>query len=109
MWRFKFLSWLAHTVFKTKEGEVAPKLVQYIHRILFPLNWFYQRQSGIKYDPLRNIYTIRGMKFSGQIFEFLRHASNKGKTFQLTETDGKECMLKEIKNEMALINESQLS
>jgi len=62
--RYRFLKWL-RKVFKVKEGDKSPKYIAWVYYILFPLEWFYQRQSGIKYDSVTDVYTIRGMIFSG--------------------------------------------
>lgn len=94
--RYKFLRWLREKVFKSREGEAPPKLLLFIYRILFPLHFFYQKQSHIRYDPLRDVYYIRGMKITGIVFEWLRDAANKGEAFRLVETDGQEITIERI-------------
>jgi len=100
--RYKLLHWLRYKIARCKEGEISPKWIRFIYWVLFPLNWFYERQSGIKYDHLNDIYFIRGMKFSGIIFEMLRHQANEGKVFRLKEADGKTATVEELHLENSL-------
>lgn len=94
--RYKFLRWLNCRIFKTKEGEIAPKFVQFVYRVLFPLNWFYQKQSGMRYDPLTDVYFIRGMRFTSQVFDTLRDMAKVGHKFELVETDGEVCTIRSL-------------
>lgn len=75
--RYKILRWLREKVFRVQEGCIAPKPLKFIYYLLFPLNWFYEKQSWIKYDPLTDIYTIEGMKFTRQVFKTLKDDANK--------------------------------
>lgn len=84
--RYKILRWLRKNVFHVKEGEISPKGLYFIYYILFPLNWFYEKQSWVKYEPLTDVYTIRGMKFTGAVFETLKDEANKGFKFELVDT-----------------------
>lgn len=83
--RYKFLRFLRKT-FRIKEGEISPKWLYFIYYILFPLNWYYEKQSRIKYDPLTDVYTIEGMKFTANVFHVLKDESNKGFKFELVDT-----------------------
>ena len=83
--RYKFLRFL-RKICKVKEGEISPKWLYFIYYILFPLNWFYEKQSQMKYDPLTDVYTIQGMKFTSQVFETLKDEANKGFKFELVDT-----------------------
>lgn len=100
--RYKFLNYLRR-ICKVRECEIAPKPIMFIYHVLFPLNWLYERQSNIKYDPLTNVYTINGMKFSANVFTMLRDRSKEGCEFQLTQTDGEICMIKEIRSNATTI------
>lgn len=82
--RLRFLRWLRKLT-GTPQNCWAPKWILVLHSILFPLHSFYEKQSGIKYDPRTNIYTIRGMKFSAEIFDSLKDSSLKGEYFQLVD------------------------
>ena len=72
-WRYRFLRMLRQLA-NVPEGCVVPRWIQFIYHILFPLNWFYERQSGIHYDVVRDIYTIQGMKFSGDVFRHFKQS-----------------------------------
>jgi len=85
MKRYAFLRWL-RKISNTPEGCVAPQWIKFIYYILFPLNWFYEKQSNIKYDILSDIYTINGMKFTGEVFYHLRSEASKGMKFRLIDT-----------------------
>lgn len=93
--RYKFLRYL-NKISNTLEGSIPPKWVRILRYVLFPLHWFYANQSGIKYDYATNIYTIRGIEFSGQLLEAFGDAKNNGLKFQLI-TDGKNATLKTIR------------
>lgn len=80
--RYKILRFLRDMT-GAKEGTVAPKWIKVVYWILFPLNGFYQRQSGMKYNPLTNMYTIMGQEYSGEIFHFLTRAASQGMRFRL--------------------------
>ena len=77
------------------EGGMSPKPIMILYHILFPLNWFYQKQSNIHYSPMSNIYTIQGQKFSGDIFDFFSRCAERGECFQMIKENG-EVMLKKI-------------
>jgi len=94
--RIRFYHWLRKDVFKVPEATIGPRFLPIIYYLLFPLNWFYEKQSGIKYDMQRHIYIIQGMEFSGGIFEFLTDVSKTGKTFKLKSTDGKTAIIEEL-------------
>lgn len=79
--RYRFLR-LLRQMANLPECSVAPKWIQFIYYVLFPLNWFYNRQSGIKYDAERDIYTIRGIKFSGDVFIHFKNAT--GRSYEIT-------------------------
>ena len=63
-WRWRFIWWIRDNVTKTPPENMAPKWVGVIYYILFPLNWLYERQSNIKYDPLSGHFYIAGIKLS---------------------------------------------
>ena len=70
--RFKFLRWLRNKVFKVPEGAVAPKLLAFFYHLFFPLHWFYENQSNIKYDTRTNIYTVNGLEMSGEFIDLIK-------------------------------------
>lgn len=80
--RYEILRFLRN-ISGAKEGTVAPKWIQIIYWILFPLNAFYEHQSGMKFNPLTNMYMIMGQEYSGEIFHFFTRAASKGMLFRL--------------------------
>lgn len=87
MWtefRYRFLRML-RVLSNTPEGSVAPKWVQFAHYALFPLNWMYQKNSGIYYDAQRDIYTIQGMRFTGEVFRHFKQSV--GQRFEIESND----------------------
>jgi hypothetical protein len=89
MWtnfRFSFLRMLKQ-IANVPEGAVAPKWIRFCYYILFPLNWFYHKQSGIKYEPETNVYTIEGIRITGEFFRHLKES--RGERFEIDEaSDG---------------------
>lgn len=53
----------------TPEGACAPGWVTFIYYVLFPLNWAYEKQSGIKYEAPYDTYIIHGIRITGVVFE----------------------------------------
>lgn len=80
--RFAFLRFLRKNVFKVPEGAIAPKLLKFIYYTLFPFNWLYERQSNINYKVETDVYTIRGMRFTGELFYYFKSLASKGTVFQ---------------------------
>lgn len=70
-WRLRFLTWIRREVCKTPEAEISPKWTLIIYYVLFPSRFFYDHQKGLRYDPARDIFTIYGREYSGQMFRFL--------------------------------------
>lgn len=82
--RLLFLNWLNRKVFNTKEGCISPKFVRVCYYILYPLNWAYEKQSGIRYDIMYDVYHINGKKFTGQFFSMLSNEANNKTRVELT-------------------------
>jgi hypothetical protein len=92
--RYNFLRWLRKIV-KVPEGAVPPKWIKVVYYCLFPLNFFYLKQSNIKYDIETDIYTIQGMRFTGAVFKHLQDESNIGTWLEITSItieDGIKCV-----------------
>lgn len=71
MKRFKFLQWLSCVVFKTPIGTIPCRFVRIVKNILFPLHYFYQKQSNIRWDVYSNRYYFAGMEFTAKdLIEF---------------------------------------
>lgn len=90
--RYSFLRFMRRFC-KVKEGQIAPKWMYFVYYILFPLNWLYEKQAYIKYDILTDVYTIRGMKFTGEVFYHLKQS--RGMRFEIVDT-GEYVTLKKI-------------
>ena len=54
---------------------------------------------NIKYDPVMDIYTIKGYKISGDYFDMLFDQANEGQCFQLMIVGGDTITLKRIDND----------
>ena len=80
--RTKLLKFLAYKVCKTQEGCLPPKWVVTLSCILFPLYYMYSKQSGIKYDPITKVFTIKGVRLQSEIFDFFNNESAKGTKFK---------------------------
>jgi len=85
--RYRFLYWLSDRVFKTPEGEIMPPAMRFIFHLLFPLHWLYARQSEVKYEPVHDTYTIRGVKISGAYIQLLQGAFRSGELFRFHHND----------------------
>ncbi len=81
--RFQFLYWLNHKVFKIEEGAMMPKFSLFVYRVLFPLNWLYDKQTHLKFDYRRNLYIIDGRLISKDFLDFMCNPKNGGKTFTI--------------------------
>lgn len=87
MWtefRYRILRMLRQ-IANVPECSIVPKWIQCIYYMLFPFNWIYQRNSGIHYDAPRDIYTIQGMKFSGEVFRHFKQSV--GQRFEIESND----------------------
>lgn len=91
--RYRFLRALRQ-LSGVPEGAVRPRWIVFIYYILFPLNWCYERNANIKYDALHDIYTIQGMKFSGEVFRHFRQSI--GEKFEIVDTDDGTVTLRRI-------------
>lgn len=60
------------TITNTPEGCYAPAWVRFVYYVLFPLDWFHERQSHIKYEVLLDAYTIKGVRITGDVFEMMK-------------------------------------
>lgn len=98
--RFSILNWLKYSVFKQHGGEIPNNFILLVYHVLFPLNYMYEKQSFLKYDFPTNTYIIDGMKFSYDIFKFLKDGGNKGKCFRLLTTKDGICTLENIDDEL---------
>lgn len=65
--RLKIMDWLIKRA-KVSSGEVLPKWLRFIKHVLFPFEFLYAKNLYIKYDPLRDMFTIYGIKYSGALF-----------------------------------------
>lgn len=84
--RQRFLRFLHYKVFRRKEGEIMHPIGKAIWKLFYPLHAMYVRNSQCHYDLRTDVYTIRGMKFSGNIFSFLNNEANEGRVFRLKKT-----------------------
>ncbi len=64
-WKWRFIGHLRE-ISKTPPENIAPKWIKVIYYILFPLNWLYERQSNIKYDPLTGSFDLMGVHLTRQ-------------------------------------------
>ena len=94
--RIRFIHWLNHRVFKTPEGQVAHKFVRIVYRVLFLMRYFYEKQSGIKYDMMRDVYIINGMKYSRDALEYFSHTAKEGDVFMFVKRDDGCATIKQI-------------
>jgi len=62
-----FLKYLRDKVFKVPLGEIPPWYLNVVYRILFPLRYFYESQSNLRYDFQQNIYHINNYRFQGEL------------------------------------------
>ena len=93
--RYRFLSWLKRSVFKTPEGQLPNKVMKFIYRCLFPLRSLYESQANVYYDPLSDSYKIDGIRYSREIFDFFAKSANSGELFLFVERkDGMVCIEK---------------
>jgi hypothetical protein len=83
--RYRFLRMLRQLA-NVPEACIAPKWIQLTYYLLFPLNYFYLKNSNIKYDVEMDIYTVRGIKFSGDFFMIFKNS--RGRSYEITEIDG---------------------
>jgi len=87
--RYRFLRMLRQFA-NVPEAAVAPKWIKFTYYLLFPLNYFYLKNSAIKYDVEKDIYTIRGIKFTGEVFSHFKNSI--GRSFEITEINGIICL-----------------
>lgn len=85
--RYRFLYWLNDKVFRVPEGEIMPPAMRFVFHLLFPLHWLYARQSEVKYEPLYDTYTIRGVKISGAYIRLLQGGFQEGKIYRFHHSD----------------------
>lgn len=64
MKRAKFIYWLSNSIFKTELGAIPCRFVRVVKNILFPLHYYYQKQSNIRWDIYTNRYYFAGMEFT---------------------------------------------
>ena len=91
--RYRFLRALRQ-LSGVHEGTISPRWIVFIYYLLFPFNWLYERNANIKYDAVYDIYTIQGMKFSGEIFRHFRQSI--GEKFEIVDTDDGTVTLRRI-------------
>lgn len=78
MKRRQFLMWLKCVVFKGKPELMPDKFVAFIGKCLFPLQAFYERQSGMRRDNFYNHYYLMGYKISAwELHRFLYEKGTK--------------------------------
>lgn len=81
-WRLNFLYFLIRKVAKVPEGQIVPKWILVIRYIFFPFEWVvhFRKDTHIHYDPITDIFTIYGKKYSGAFFTMpFKH----GQTFKI--------------------------
>lgn len=83
--RYTFLRWLRYKLAKSQPGTVAPKWIQIIHFILFPVHGLYAKQAQVNYDFMYDIYIIRGVKVSGFFLDQLSGYAEKNTKFEFLE------------------------
>ena len=81
------MCWLRYDLLKQPQATVAPKWLQFIYYCLFPLEWFYLKQSRVRYDILTDVYTIHGMECTGNLLRDLSNKGYIGKSFRVTAID----------------------
>lgn len=86
--RMRFLKWLRSDIFKVAVGTIAPKPLQIIYNILFPVLSTYNKQNDLRYDAGRNVYFVNGVEFSGEFFGIMKNAAKDGAKFQLSFDEG---------------------
>jgi hypothetical protein len=91
--RRRFFYYLVREVFKVAEGQILPKYLIVLKCILFPIESFYFKINKDFYDPYRDIYTINGIKFSGQFF---KNMNKVGSTFKIEKLEDGTLTLSEI-------------
>lgn len=97
--RYSFIRFLRHKIAKCKEWEVMPHWVRIIFNILFPFHWLYENQSQVYFDPVMNVYKIRGIKLSADVLDFYKNPENVGKTFKLLSNNPDYITIREITHE----------
>lgn len=60
-WKWRFIHYLRDNISKTPPEMMSPKWIKVVYYILFPLNWLYEKQSNIKYDPLTGSFDLMGL------------------------------------------------
>ena len=63
-WRWRFIHFLRVKIAKTPDECISPKWIKIFYCILFPLNWLYERQSHIRYDPLTGKFNLMGVEIT---------------------------------------------
>lgn len=67
--RWQLLKFCKDKIAKVPDGQIAPKWIRIVFQILFPLHGFYARQSQLQYEPLRDVYTVRGVEITTYFLE----------------------------------------
>lgn len=84
--RWKILKTI-RKLFPWTEGSVPPKWVLILKAILFPLDWWYMKQSRIRYDLTTDSIWIYGVRISQWEFEEMINASKKGTNIFISRKD----------------------
>jgi hypothetical protein len=82
--RYKFLSFLCRKIAKNPPGTIRPRWVQFIYYILFPIKSMYERQANVKYDMLRDSYTINGIEITRHFLKVLDGLAEERRTVKIT-------------------------
>ena len=85
--RYSFYDWLAFEVLKEDPVCVPGRIMRIVHFILFPFMTMYSRQSILKYDYSRDIFTFYGMKFSGSFLRNMNKISQGKDLYLITNKD----------------------
>lgn len=70
--RYKLLRFLARKVWKTLEGEVTPRPLMFLYKVLFPLRFYVDNQDHLRYEVITDTYHIESLKFSGQLIQMFK-------------------------------------
>jgi len=79
--RRKILLFVVHKIFRKPEGEVMNKFCRGLYIVLYPLKYSYEKQSGLRYDFLRNCYFIDEIRYSVDIFKWFGKSAKDGELF----------------------------
>ena len=54
------------------EGAFNPLWITVIYHILFPVQWWFYKVTGVQYEARYDTYVIRGIRLTGEVFEMFK-------------------------------------